>query len=165
MKKIILFLFAAALFLTSCGPSTNDAVNFNDSLVAAQKACINSEKDFYKSCNGLDAAEIKKAYESFNTTVDASLKTLQSLKEEKEFTNFKENALSLVGAYKKLMPQEYNEYAKIYAMPAETYTLQDSIRCVEVAAKINTTLNPLVTGFISAQEAFAKEWNFTLTGK
>ncbi|MGZ3865652.1 MAG: LIC11966 family surface protein [Bacteroidia bacterium] len=162
MKKIFLPLAAALVLLTSCGPTTDDAIKLNDSLVNAQKGCIQGEKDFYKSCDGYNPDEIKASYESFAKMVDSSSKMLSEIKEEKEFATFKENAVKLVNAYKELIPKEYKEYADIYSLPSEKYTAQDSARCVEVANKINTTLNPLVNGFIAEQENFAKEWKFKL---
>ena len=163
MKKLILPLIAISILLTSCGPTAHDAAEFSDSMVAAQKGCIEGEKNFYKTCDGLNAIEIKSSYASFTKQVDSSLKLLQDIKENKEFSEFKENALMLVAAYKDLIPKEYNEYAQIYSIPGDQYTTQDSIRCVEVAERINSTLNPLVKSFIAEQEVFAKKWNFTLT--
>jgi hypothetical protein len=163
MKKLFLPLIVASVFLTSCGPTTNDAVSFNDSVVSAQKSCIKGEKDFFKACDGYNPDEIKTSYESFVKMVDSSVKIMEGMPEQKEFAKFKESANNLVSAYKKLIPVEYKEYARIYSLSNEQYTAKDSADCVAVAAKINTTLNPLVTGFIADQEAFAKEWKFTLT--
>lgn len=163
MKKIFLSIISASVLFTACGPTTNDAVKYNDSLVAAQKGCIQGEKDFYKACDGYNADEIKKSYDSFSQKVDSSFKMLQEVKEVKEFASFRDNAVKMVNAYKDLIPKEYKEYADIYSMPSDKYTVQDSVRCVEVANRINTTLNPLVNGFIAEQEAFAKQWNFVLT--
>jgi hypothetical protein len=163
MKKFIMPFIATAVVLTSCGPTTNDAVKFNDQVVDAQKECIKGEKDFFKACDGYNPDEIKTSYESFSKSVETSLKSLQEIKDRKEFTTFKESAFNMVNAYSKLIPVEYKEYARIYSLSNEQYTSKDSADCVAVAAKINTTLNPLVTGFIAEQEAFAKQWNFKLT--
>ena len=161
--NIFLPIIAATVLLSSCGPTTNDAVKFNDQIVTAQKGCVQGEKDFYKSCDGLNAEEIKASYQKFSARVDSSLALIQSVKEEKEFASFKDNALKLATAYRSLMPNEYKEYARIYSIPSEKYTAQDSTKCVEVATKINTALNPVVNSFIAEQEAFAKQWNFILT--
>src|ERR1700758_1499995 len=107
MKKILLPIIAIAVLFTACGPTTNDAVKFNDSLVTAQKGCIQGEKDFYKACDGYNPDEIKTSYESFARMVDSSVKMVQNVKEEKEFAAFKENAMKLVSAYKDLIPKEY----------------------------------------------------------
>ena len=163
MKNKLFALLIASTLLVSCGPTTNDAVKFNDKVVEAQKGCIAGEKSFFKACDGYKADEIKASYESFSKAVDSSVKILTEIKDVEEFASFKTNAANLVNAYKKLMPVEYNEYAKIYAMPNDLYTSKDSARCVEVAAKINATLNPLVQSFIAEQEQFAKKWKFMLT--
>lgn len=117
MKKLILFFIIASVLFTACGPTTNDAVRFNDRIIAAQKGCIQGEKSFFTACDGFNPDEIKLSYTSFSTKVDSSLKIIQEVKEEKEFSAFRENALALVTAYKNLLPKEYNEYAKIYSLP------------------------------------------------
>lgn len=165
MQKQFLPFIGILFLLSSCGPTKDDAINFNDRIVSAQKSCLKAEGDFYDVCDKLNPTDIKKAFEDFETSVNACIKKIENAEAHEEFDAYKQSAANLLKAYKEMLSKEFSEYARLYSIPTEEYTKEDEDEQKELAAKINTSLNLLNKNFIDEQERFADKWDFRLEKK
>jgi hypothetical protein len=163
MKKIFLPLLGMIFLLAACGPTKDDAVNFNDKVVGAQTDCLNAESDFYKVCDGLNVDEIKTALTAFKTKVKASVMKAEATESNSDFDAYRQSAINLLKEYENMLEKEFTEYAGLYSIPTEEYTEENEARQKELADKINTSLDLLNKNFISEQKRFASKWGFTLS--
>ena len=116
------FAFTGILFLlTSCGPTKDDVISFNDRIVSAQKSCLKAEGDFYDVCDKLNPDDIKKAFEDFETSITACVSKIEKSETHEEFDAYKQSAANLLNAYKDMLSKEFSEYARLYSIPTEEY--------------------------------------------
>lgn len=163
MKKTFLPFLGILLFLVACGPTKDDAINFNDQVVGAQKDCLGAESDFYNVCDGLNADEIKTALVAFKTKVKVCVARAEATTSNEDFDAYRQSVVNLLKEYENMMEKEFTEYAGLYSIPTEEYTEDDEVRQKELADKINTSLDLLNKNFISEQKRFADKWGFTLS--
>lgn len=165
MKNLLVTLGLSVLLLGSCGPTgpgLDDAVQFNDQLVKAEKLCVLFEKNFFDVCQTLDSVKIRQTYAVFRMRLVSAAGTMQALKEIPEFESFRRCGSDLVEGFRKMIDREYAEYANYYCIPSDKYTEQDEKNCVALAGKINAAIEPLVKKFTDEQEIFAKKWHLIL---
>lgn len=165
MKKIILPFIIISAVLVACGPTKDDAVNFNDQIVSAQKSCLKAEGDFYDVCDKLNPDDIKKAFADFQSSVNVSVKKIEEAEAHDDFDAYRQSAVNLLNAYKKMLDLEFANYADLYCIPTKDFTEADEERQKELSAKINTSLDLLNKNFIAEQQRFADKWDFTLAKK
>ena len=163
MKKTFLPLLAMLFLLVACGPTKDDAINFNDKVVGAQKDCLGAESDFYNVCDGLNSDEIKTALTAFKTKVKSCVARAEATESNSDFDAYRQSAVNLLKKYENMLENEFTEYAGLYSIPTEEYTEDDEVRQKELANKINTSLDLLNKNFIAEQQRFADKWGFTLS--
>lgn len=162
-KKTFLPLLGMVLLLVACGPTKDDAKNFNDKVVRAQKDCFSAESDFYKVCDGFNPDEIKTALATFKSKVKSCLVRAEATESNSEFDAFRQSAVNLLKEYDNMLEKEFTEYAELYSIPSEEFTEEDEAHQKEIADKINTSLDLLNKNFISEQDRFAAKWELTLS--
>src|ERR1051325_3432996 len=161
MKKGFLPLVGILFLLVSCGPTKQNAIDFNDEIVDAQKACLAAESDFYNVCDSLNPDDIKTALATFKTKVKDCVSKVEGSKADKEFDAYRQSAVNLLKEYENMLDKEFTEYAGLYSIATDDYTDDDAARQKELANKINTSLDLLNKNFIAEQQRFADKWGFT----
>lgn len=163
MKKLNLLFFVFALFLVSCGPSTQDAIDFNNAIIDHQKRLLDTESQLINAISNHQTAQVDQIYKDYLTQIDNSIAAINDLKSFSKFDTFKTSALSLFTAYKEVITNEYAEVIKLYRIPTDVYTDNDDKKLNELTRSIDSKLEDALKNFVETQKSFATEFNFTLT--
>ena len=110
------FVFIGVLFLlTSCGPTKDDAISFNDRIISDQKIFLKAKSNFYDVGNKLNPDDIKKAFEDFETSVTACVSKIEKTETHGKFDAYKQSAANLLNAYKDMLNKNFIEEQERFA--------------------------------------------------
>lgn len=164
MKKIFLFLgivFAATMI--ACGPTTDDAVKLNDSIVAAQKEMLELESNFVNAIvDGDDEDGIKSAFKKYKDFLEKTTKEYDEMEAFDDKDTFRKAMIDLLAVFSKVADNEYEEMVEIYTKPADDLTDEDFERWEELTNIVDEKEGEANEAFLDAQKEFAKEYNFEL---
>lgn len=164
MKKIFLLLgivFAATMI--ACGPTTEDAINHNDNLVADQKELLDLESDFVNAIvDGQEEAVIKKTYKKYTDFLNETEKKYAEMDEFDEKDTFRKAMINLIKVYKEVAENEYDEMVEIYMKNTDDLTDADFEKWEELTNMVDNKESKANDDFLDAQKEFSKEYNFDL---
>jgi len=163
MKNIInVFAVSILLFFTQCGPTTQDAVDYNEKVITDQLLVIDAINNLDSTFISYNPKLIEPALNNANLQVE---KAISNLKEFGVFNNdsgFYNGTMALYNLFEKQLNNEYLEQFEIYKLSEEDYTEAKRIRYNELLEKINDDYALISDKFLVAQKDFAKKWNLEL---
>jgi hypothetical protein len=167
--------------VSSCGPSTNDALDYFDKIIAFQEAVIEKEEALQDAVFELIEEDsvttqtvspeneqqllehLELAHSALINIIDSSL---QSLRQMESFSNsylLRDAAQNLLVTYKEVALNEYITIIKLLRKPANEFSESDNTYFNELWVRtINLKLNKAIDDFTQAQFEYAKLWNFDL---
>lgn len=161
MKKVLFGVVAiAATFLVACGPTQDDAITFNDTLVELDEQAYEALTDYESAIYDGDMDEIEEKADEFQAKITAGMDFIEA---DSDFDGeFKDAAKGMFEAYQ----TSYDEYMPVMV---EYWTkdwdeITDELEEEEQDAydNMNELIDERSEAFISAQETFAEEWDFIL---
>jgi len=168
MRKIYFVLFtmlAATFTLMSCGPSKEQAMDYNDKIINEQKKIIKAENDLIKA--------IKKSYvtvdmlemmlDDLSVQIDDSKKVVEGMKDLGKDTEFKDATLAFLNTYKEVVGNEYKAWLMNLRIPDENVTSEVLLEEEELIYNINKKLDKANNAFTDAQKIFADKYQFKLS--
>lgn len=167
MKRIHFLIISSLffVFLAACGPTKEDAIDYNDAIIAEQKAILEKENQLINTIANNQQDQIKKVHKELIDQIDNSIKTIKELKGHSQFDNFKKATVDLFETYKSVVKNEYSKVIEIAMLPDEEYTQEADDEIMEVSGQIDSKLEKALNDFGAAQEEFAKELGFQLRNK
>jgi hypothetical protein len=166
MKKLFLGMGVAVLFLlTACGPTTDQAVAYNDQLIAEQIKIVDKLNALDQSLEDYESGLFAQAHADLLTQIEASTKVVTAAEDFDGKADYKTELLALFTAYKSAAEGEYKQMVDIYQLPDSLYTKDDENRFNELWAASNEKINGAMDKFNVFQESFATKWNFALVDK
>lgn len=166
MKKVLSTLFGSlvlSVLMVSCGPTTDDAIKYNDALVDEQSKVIKAEDALIQAISQSDAAKYDDALAGLVKQVTESEAIVTKMEAFDGKTDYKDAALSLFKAYKSATENEYPKILKIAKTPNEEYTPELDDELMTLSGEIDTKLNKEIEAFVAKQKEFATQWKFELT--
>jgi len=157
---IISAIFAVTLF--ACGPTTEQAIDYNDAIIAEQKLVLNKENQLINIIANNQQDQINSMHKELLDQIDNSIRTVNELKGHSKFNGFRDATLALFKVYKEVVEGEYAEVIKIAQLPDEEYTKEADDKIMEVSGQIDSKLEKALNDFGDAQEKFAEELDFQL---
>jgi hypothetical protein len=167
MKKlfaIISSLFVSAI-LVSCGPSTDDAVKYNDELVNQQTKVFEKETALIEAISKNMPEKLDLLYGDLKKQIDESIAAVDKMESFDGKTDFKDAAMKVFTAYKEVVDNEYKEMIKYSKVPDTLYTPEDDDKVIALSKKIDDKLNKSVDDFVQVQKSFAEKYKFELTSE
>lgn len=161
MKQLTL-LFLGTLFLVSCGPTTNDAVDYNDKIIEKQVAVINSIDELLGTFSAFDGDEMDTQYAETVKLVEETQTFAKGLEPFDGSTEFKDAFVKLIDELHSGLKTEYPILIENLKIPTEEYTDEDEAQYDKVATKADDKFTAAQEDFMQAQKDFAKKWNFVL---
>ncbi|MDQ3045966.1 MAG: hypothetical protein M3R27_00335 [Bacteroidota bacterium] len=158
--KTFFYLALFSICLISCKPSRDEALVYNDKIVAFQKAIDNKEVALLEAFKTREPEIIDKAYTDFKSQITISAKELETLGTFDEQAYFIEGARSLFSTYKAVAEKEYNTLVDINKMNDSLYTEDVQAMDDENTKAINSKLDSGLAEFTAIQEKFAAEYDF-----
>lgn len=163
MKKLILSIAACATFLlTSCGPTKDDAVKYNQSFIAIEKSLTPAYNGFIDQIDGHNLDSLKIAYEAFAAKAKSSVEECEKMQAFGE----KRDYLDAVSAYFKtinsLAQNEGKQMVVIMTKDTSQVSEEDVANVSKYAEKFDADYAKVLKTAQEAQAAFAKEWKFEI---
>lgn len=168
MKKKFIYTFAllAVILLSQCGPTMQDAIDYNDELIAEETDVIDKINDLDVAMNDWDnPAGVKLALDAAKTQLDKSMKAVETMGDFDGNSEFINSCLDLFKVFKSQLNDEYQrkyEIIKIYNETPEKYTTVEENEYNNLNTQLDDEYYPAFDRFSKAQEDFAAEWGFTL---
>ena len=163
MKKIILCLSVATTFiLTSCGPSQNDAIKYNDQIVSVQKSLLPIHEAFIDQIDGHNVDSLKIVHEQFTAKAKSTLEECQKMKDFNGKREYLEAALDYFKAIQGLADNEGKQIVQIMTKDSSQVTEKDVADVTAFAAKFDSEYARVLKQVQDAQMAFSKEWKFEI---
>lgn len=163
MKKIILAaLVVLGFVLTSCGPTSKDALKYNDEIVAIQKNLTPVHEAFIDQLDGHNVDSLKYTHAKFTEGANYSLSLCEKMQPFAEKRAYLDAAISYFKVVKGLAENEGKSLVEIMSKDSTQVTGDDVAKVNTLAEKFDSEFERVLTTLQFAQEAFAKEWKFDL---
>lgn len=156
----LLLMFAVTL--VSCGPTTDEAIDYNDLIIDEQSAIDDKEVLLINSLAAEDASaeSMKKALADFDAQVASGIEKLKGLSKFDDTTVFADAALKLFVLYDGVAKNEYKQVVEIYSK--EDYTEEDLDLADKLLDAIDEKLDGEMKTFQDVQKNFAAKYNFKI---
>jgi hypothetical protein len=166
MKKSIAILAALAFILVAttatAGQSLKDqAIDYNDKIIALQTKIIKSMIAFSQSFGTGDGKVMMKAHKLMVSTIETTLKDAKKLGPFQGDSSLRDGAVELFKFYNDISKKEYLEIVKILSRgkPGK----KGLARMNEIVESITVRENALDKKFQGVQVAFTKKYGIALT--
>jgi len=164
MKKNLFYVLAlfVVAFITSCGPTMEDAINYNDQIIDEELAIIDKINVLETEFSTYEPSKIEPALDAALLQVTNSIEIVEALDNFDGSSEFKNQTLEFFRMFKKQLEEDYAEMLEIYKLPSDQYTSVEEKRYNEIVKKIDDEYQPQFKEFTGTQDAFATKYGFTL---
>lgn len=167
MKKFtsaLFFLITVVFIVSSCKPSKEDAINYNDKIIREQKKIVQSEKELIGAIkkNLTKGNTLDELLKELSAQIDESKKVIEEMKKFDGKTDFQDAALAFLAAYRDVVDNEYVAWLKNMKTPDELVTEEVLYEEDELILAINRKLDKANTDFLNAQKDFAANYQIKL---
>ncbi len=163
-KSIFIFAFFAMFFFNACGPTKQDAIDYNDKIIREQKKIVQAESDLVKAIKNtsIKVNTLEGLRDELSAQIDESKKVFESLDKIGGSTDFKDASLQFADAYKEVVDGEYAEWLSTLDIPDSLVTDAIIDREEELVFLINNKLDKANNEFVGAQKDFAAKFKIIL---
>lgn len=127
MKKFFTITFIGILtsVLISCGPTKEEAIDYNDKIINEQVAIIGKINKLYDALeNYTDHSGMDMAYQNAINQVKTGVVVVENMKKFGGSTEFRDAALILFGTYQSVLDNEFKRMIELQKYPDELYTTE-----------------------------------------
>ncbi|MDF1547878.1 MAG: hypothetical protein P1P88_08640 [Bacteroidales bacterium] len=162
MKKsniyvVLLISFVALIY--SCGPTPEQARQFNDDVIEQQKAVMVAINELEAANSTFDPQQIEPKLAAAAKQIDESLAILKKMKNIDEETDFFPLTIELIEMFKAQVDNEYKKILEQYKLSDEEYSEETTNAILK---SIDDAYNPLAEKFFASQQKFADKYGFEL---
>jgi hypothetical protein len=153
-----------ALIFTSCAPTIEEAMNYNDKIIHEQKKIIGAENDLIRSIKAttLNTTLLDEQYSILSKQIDESTAIVEKIDDFDGKTDFKDATLKLFKIYREVADTDYKAWIKNLKIPSDMLTKEDYAEESVIVARINSKLDNANGDFIYAQKEFASKYKIVL---
>lgn len=163
LKKSILILAAASsLVLTSCGPTQDDAIKYNDQIVAIQKALLPAQDAFINQIDGHNKDSLKLTQAQFSEKSKTALEQCQKMPEFNGKREYLDASIDYFKVTLSLADNEAKQIMTIMTKDSAQVTDKDVADVTAFATKFDAEYAKTLKKVREAQLAFSKEWKFDI---
>jgi len=165
MKKHYKILSACILMfmLTSCGPTTDEAIKYNDSIIDVQAQIVEKINTLYECFDDWDHPEkMDEAYKQALAQVDSGTEIVSKMPDFGGKSEFREASLKLFSVYKSVIQTELKTMVEILKKPSAEITPEIE---AQFDAMNDQALKKMENGLKEFQEVqlnFSVKYNFVL---
>ena len=167
MKNLFSFLLiiSSLLCLVSCGPTSDEAVKYNDKLVELQSGIFEKENDLADAMSKNLSNKLKPAYDSLCLEVKKSNEEAKKIEAFDGTTELRDAAIKIFEAYTVVIEKDYPEIIKYYQIPDSLYTQETDDKIISLSEKIDSLLDKPIAAFSARQKEFSEKYKFDLSIK
>jgi hypothetical protein len=164
MKRIFQLSAAALLLaLVACGPTKEQAIDFNDEVVADQKEALTLAENLMSSIYDWDADQASSDLKDFQDGISGMMKKYEEKSEFDKEDEFRKAMISLL----KVMEETGEGFEEIVELVVDypdlsVFTDDELADIEETMDEIFETIDVENKKFLDVQESFAKKYEFTL---
>lgn len=163
MKKLILSLAAASVvLLTSCGPTKDDAIKYNDGFISIEKSLTSVCNAFIDQIDGHNLDSLKIAYDAFAAKAKSSLDDCGKIEPFNKKSDYLNAAMEYFKTINNLATNEGKLMVEIMTKDTAQVTEEDVANVGKYAEKFDAEYARALKIAQEAQAAFAKEWQFEI---
>jgi hypothetical protein len=161
MNKTILSCAAGAMLLfAACGPTKDDAIRYNDSLIAIETSLTPVYNAFIDQTDGHNVDSLKLTYEAFAAKAKASFGEVQNMQPFAEKREYLDAIVTYFKTINDLAQNEGRQLVDILSKDSAQVTEEDVANVGKFADKFNADYESALKAAQAAQTAFAREWKF-----
>lgn len=163
MKKIAVIsgILAGAFLLSSCGPTKNDAIAYNDSLVAIEKGVTTLHNQYVDQLDGHNADSLKLTYDQLLAGTKAAAEKCSAMEAFNKKKDYADAAAAYFNEMGTLLNNEGKQLVEIIAK--DSVSEEEAAKVQELATKFDADYNKSLVKVQAAQAAFAQEWKFDVS--
>jgi lysyl-tRNA synthetase class I len=162
MKKVILITGSLIFILTSCGPTQEDALKYNDSLIDITDELTEMQDLFVNQIDGHNVDSLKITHELFVQQSEISSENLAKVKKFEDKNEFGKATSDFIATINSVANNECKKMVELLSKDGEQFTDQDQEKLNILASMMNEKYNKVFKNLQKKQIAFSKEWNFKL---
>jgi hypothetical protein len=163
MKKIAIVACAFLMMLLSaCGPTQNEAVKYNDSIMKIIDALAIEHTLFLDQIDGHNVDSLKLTHDHFVAKAKESLEASKKIGPFGDKTEFIDVTLDYFKVLNSIANTEGTQMVEIMSKDSAQITQEDLDKIDVLAAKFDEDYGKVYDKISAAQEKFAKEWKFEL---
>ena len=164
MKKIFLMTisFFAVAMMSSCGPSAEDAVTYNNTIVHELDRVMMADSVIASMEN--DKAAMDATEKNLLTQLNGAIENVKKNGGFDKGTELMDAAMNYLTSYKSVADSIYSEMIAINSKPLEKLTEEDDTRYKELQEICNTKMQIVSDRFDSIQHAFSVKYKFEIEG-
>lgn len=163
-KLIISILSFIAVLMQSCGPTKQQLIEYNDTIVDEQKLIFTKQNELNNAISSFDGKDITKitaAHQSLSAQINESISKMEALKALDDEGLFKNAALKMFKIIQQVVDKDYK--ALISLMTKSEIKPNDIEDINKLATQIDSSFEIANGEFLKAQEDFAKKYKISLT--
>lgn len=161
MKKTLVSL-SALLALSSCGPTTNDAVKYNDSIIDWVDHVKEPQEKLIDQLDGHNIDSLKITQLAFANASEESSKALEGIKAFDDKTEYLDAAKKFIMEIKSLSDNEVKSLANVLMKDSLSISEEDVKIAEKSGVSFDSKYEKAFNDFAEAQKQFAVKWNFKL---
>ncbi len=159
MKKTYLFLITVTLLLYSCGPTKNDAITWNDSIITIEDEVNNAVEKFTNALD-LEGADLNKELDNAIKVTEAAAIKMKAIPDFENGAAFKAAGLESINLYSAVLKNEFKQMITLSNNPEATEA--DFAKIKDHLTTASDKIDVVDNKFIAAQKEFASKWGFEL---
>lgn len=163
MKKIALSIGALVMLaLVSCGPSTKDAVAYNDKIMDIVNNLTATHNAFLNQMDGHNIDSLKITQQQFSEKAKASLEEVGKLGAFAEKKEFLDAATEYFKTISSMADVEGKQMVEIMSKDSAQVTMEDVAKVEELGTKFDADYEKTFNMIQEAQKKFAAEYKFEI---
>ncbi len=164
MKHSILAFLAliVSAIIVSCGPSREDAANFNNMLIAQQKQVVNQYDELVKTYDTYNAEKMDNQLVAFLTQLSKAEEEVKAMPNFDGADQLKKAFLDYIEQNRSVAENEVRELIRIYKIPEEEFTTELHNSWNDTYTKGDNKIKTAESKFMAAQKAFAEKFQLIL---
>ncbi len=161
MKKITLSIGALVMFaFVSCGPTTKDAVAYNDNIMAIVNKVTLAQNEFFDQTDGHNMDSLVISLKQYSEKSKASLDEINKIGPFAEKKEYVDAAISFVKSLNAMADNEGKQMVEIMTKDTAAITEVDVEMVEQLSNKLNDESDKVSKAVEEAQNAFKTQWKF-----
>ena len=164
MKKTIPFIMIALFvgILSSCGPTSDQAVDYNDKIINEQIAIFEKMELLIDAYENYQPDLMDAAYEVTLTQITKSSANVEALADFDGSTTFRDAGVTLFKLYKSVLENEHKQIIELLKLPDSQYGDAEVKLTGDLSEAADEKINSGIEDLDVIQKEFATKYNFEI---
>ncbi|MCQ2973985.1 MAG: hypothetical protein MJ211_04170 [Bacteroidales bacterium] len=164
MKKIFGFLMFVCV-LTSCGPTRQEAADYNDRVIELQRLVITKYDALLETYDTYVASKMDDALIEFEEQIDLSEKAVKAIPIIESAEYYTAEILNYFEVYKSIAENESRELVRLYKVPENEFSSEMRVQWDALYKQSDDKAKAADKKLQEVQTKFAEQFNLVLNKK